>query len=206
MFLNRVTNFILLEYISNINNHNNIRHLAKWTTRRPLKVIPSDEYDEEEDVHIKRTAPVDSGKEYNQNTYKNEKVNVPFYVKPLTISKQKQTPKVTMDMLETTIDEKGNFIYTKMQNNDSRITTVLTEIKSKNDRDKKDLILLEGKRLIKDALDAHCKLEYVLFSRLKEVEYLRQSIPKIGAKLYKMPYREIQMWSNLTTSPGGHKC
>ncbi|KAJ8972548.1 hypothetical protein NQ314_000135 [Rhamnusium bicolor] len=41
---------------------------------------------------------------------------------------------------------------------------------------------------------------------MREVEYLRPSLPKLGAKLYKMPYREMQMWSDLTTNPGIMGC
>lgn len=122
--------------------------------------------------------------------------------KPLSISKTAKPKKETVDMLETTIDNDGNFIYTKMKNNDSRISSILVQVKSKKEKDKKDLILLEGKRLIKDALDAGCKLEYILFSRMDEVEYLKSSLPKLAVKLYKMPYREMQLWSDLTTSPG----
>lgn len=64
------------------------------------------------------------------------------------------------------------------------------------------MILLEGKRLIKDALEMNVKLEYLIFSRIDEVEYLRPHLPKLGCTLYKMPYREMQMWSDLSTNPG----
>lgn len=63
-------------------------------------------------------------------------------------------------------------------------------------------MLLEGKRLIIDALTAGCKLEYLLFSRKQELEFLKPFLPKTGSKIYKMPYKEMTMWSNLTTSPG----
>lgn len=63
-------------------------------------------------------------------------------------------------------------------------------------------MLLEGKRLIKEAILAGCKLQYVLFSRKSDIEDLKEHLPKTGAKLYKMPYREMQAWSELTTTPG----
>ncbi|CAG9862820.1 unnamed protein product [Phyllotreta striolata] len=184
---NRITLFIFSKNVKNANN--NTRLLSRWVSRKPVRVISSEDYNEEED------GPIIKPQEQ-------EKPLLPRNSKPLTISKRSQAPKITLDMLETTIDEAGNFIYTKMKDQDTRVTSILTQIKSQNVRDKKDLILLEGKRLIKDALDANCKLEYILFSRFKEVEYLRPSLPKVGANLYKMPYKEIQMWSNLTTSPG----
>lgn len=61
---------------------------------------------------------------------------------------------------------------------------------------------MEGKRLIKEALLAKCRLQYVLFSRKDDIEDLKHYLPKTGAKLYKMPYNEMQAWSELTTTPG----
>lgn len=61
---------------------------------------------------------------------------------------------------------------------------------------------MEGKRLIKDAIMSGCTLKYILFSRKTDLEFLKPLLPKIGINLYKMPYNEIQMWSDLTTSPG----
>lgn len=66
----------------------------------------------------------------------------------------------------------------------------------------KDLILLEGKRLIQEGLMANCKLEYLLFSKKPDLDAIRTFLPKTGSKLYKMPYKEMQMWSDLNTSPG----
>lgn len=63
-------------------------------------------------------------------------------------------------------------------------------------------MLLEGKRLIQEALLANCKLEYLLFSRKSDLDIVRHFLPKTGSKLYKMPYKEMQMWSDLNTSPG----
>lgn len=66
----------------------------------------------------------------------------------------------------------------------------------------KDLMLLEGKRLIQEGLIANCKLEYLLFSRKTDLDSLKEYLPTTGCKLYKMPYKELQMWSDLNTSPG----
>lgn len=69
-------------------------------------------------------------------------------------------------------------------------------------RKSKESILLEGKRLIKEALLAGCKLQYVLFSKKNDIEDLKEYLPKTGAKLYKLPYKEMQAWSELSTTPG----
>lgn len=214
-----------------------IRYLPRWSHRRPVRVIPAEEYDEAKDTQIRKQVISPEGYDVIKDTYiqkpliktvekeQNIKINwnksrgsslkyekekisqksSHFKTKSSNASKSlsiAKSKKETVDMLETTIDAEGNFIYTKMKDNDSRISSILVEVKSKKEKDKRDLILLEGKRLIKDALDAGCKLEYILFSRIDEIEYLRSSLPKLGAKLYKMPYREMQLWSDLTTTPG----
>lgn len=99
----------------------------------------------------------------------------------------------------TLLDSEGNVVYTKMDNHDTRITKIMSLVKTP--RKTGQLMLLEGLRLIQEALEARCHMEYLLFSRLKEVSGLRPFLPSKG-RLYKMPYREMQVWSDLTTTPG----
>lgn len=75
----------------------------------------------------------------------------------------------------------------------------MINIKTKKKREKNNLILLEGLRLIEDAIQSGAKPKVIFFSRLSDI--LPLSLPK-GVDLYKIPYRTIQLWSNLTTSPG----
>jgi len=75
----------------------------------------------------------------------------------------------------------------------------MLKIKTKKLREKNNMILLEGFRLIKDAIDAKLMPKIVFFNRVSDI--LPLSLPT-RVKLYKIPYRTIQLWSNLTTSPG----
>ncbi|ENN79583.1 hypothetical protein HUJ04_005677 [Dendroctonus ponderosae] len=97
------------------------------------------------------------------------------------------------------LDSEGNLVYTKMDNHDTRITKIMSLVKTPSKTGQ--LMLLEGLRLIREALEARCQMEYLLFSRLKEVSTLKPFLPSKG-RLYKMPYREMQVWSDLTTTPG----
>ena len=78
----------------------------------------------------------------------------------------------------------------------------MTQLKMKNCRDKKGVMLLEGKRLIREALVAGCELQYLIFSRLDDANYFKDVLPKKNCTLLKMFYRDIQVWSDLVTSPG----
>lgn len=75
----------------------------------------------------------------------------------------------------------------------------MIDVKTKKRREENGQMLLEGFRLIEDAIQAGVVPKVIFFNRLSDV--LQLSLPK-EVKLYKIPYRTIQLWSNLTTSPG----
>lgn len=191
-------------------NFQQIRHLPRWQHRRPIRVYENEEQAEKgiplkENILPEPEPEVLKTKEPSQFKIKWNRPNNVEKLKPdvpLTINSKKPKKTPTVDMLQTVIDKDGNFIYTKMANNDPRVGSLLLEIKSKKVQESNKVILLEGKRLIKDALQMKIKLEYLIFSRMDEVEYLRPYLPKLGSILYKMPYREMQMWSDLSTNPG----
>lgn len=75
----------------------------------------------------------------------------------------------------------------------------MIDVKAKKRREKNRQMLLEGSRLIEDAIRAGLVPKVIFFNRLSDI--LPLSLPT-EVKLYKIPYRTIQLWSNLTTSPG----
>ncbi|XP_069703756.1 rRNA methyltransferase 3, mitochondrial isoform X2 [Periplaneta americana] len=90
-------------------------------------------------------------------------------------------------------------VYTKLQDNDPKLSTVMLVAKSKNKKVKRNNIVLEGKRLIKDAILAGYIPQMVFFSRVKDAGDL--NLPE-GVQLFKVSYKSISLWSDLTTSPG----
>lgn len=76
----------------------------------------------------------------------------------------------------------------------------MMSVRSRKTRDRNSKIILEGARMINDAIDAGLTPEIILFSRNPDIEKL--SLPESGVKLFKAPYRAIQTWSTLVTSPG----
>lgn len=78
-------------------------------------------------------------------------------------------------------------------------SSLMIDVKTKKNRKKNNQILLEGFRLIEDAIQAGVVPKVIFFNRLSDI--LPLSLPK-EVKLYKIPYRTIQLWSTLTTSPG----
>lgn len=79
---------------------------------------------------------------------------------------------------------------------------LLVKLKSKKERQRTDKMLVEGWRLIVDGLEAKCNLQYILFSRLSDLHKIRPFLPKTGVQIYKISYKEIQLWSNVETPSG----
>ncbi|GFQ92429.1 rRNA methyltransferase 3, mitochondrial [Trichonephila clavata] len=91
--------------------------------------------------------------------------------------------------------------YEKLQKNDSRFTKTLTILKNRKLREQNGKILLEGKRLINDAIDAGIELETIYFSREKELADIRFKFQD-NVEILKVFYKTLQQWSNLVTCPG----
>ncbi|GAB6030016.1 hypothetical protein CHUAL_005707 [Chamberlinius hualienensis] len=91
--------------------------------------------------------------------------------------------------------------YIKLKDDNSMFTRLMTLSKNRKYREKNRLILLEGKILIKEALEAGVKPEAIFFSLEENIADLPLSNHK-HLKIYKVMYKQLQIWSTLTTSPG----
>lgn len=76
------------------------------------------------------------------------------------------------------------------------------DVKFRKQRERFNIVLLEGTRLIRDALLASCKPRTILFSRMSELKSVQDLLPKDNVNLYQVPYNDLQLWSSLKTSPG----
>jgi 16S rRNA (guanosine(1370)-2'-O)-methyltransferase len=63
------------------------------------------------------------------------------------------------------------------------------------------LLALEGRRLIEDALDAGLRGHSVYFSEKDTVRGI-QLPEKSTTKFFKIPYKNLKLWSTVTTCPG----
>jgi tRNA G18 (ribose-2'-O)-methylase SpoU len=83
----------------------------------------------------------------------------------------------------------------------------MINIKTKKRRQKKSSILLEGKRLIQDALNAGVKPKQIFFSQKRVLENLcipeeLRDLPVSRTIFYKAPYKMIQLFTETETSQG----
>lgn len=82
---------------------------------------------------------------------------------------------------------------------------IMINIMVKNKKKETDLFILEGKRLINDAIRCNLKIEYIFFSlkeSLKDIEQLNSLVETGQTKLIKVTYKNLQIFSSLVTSPG----
>ncbi|KAL3267785.1 hypothetical protein HHI36_006914 [Cryptolaemus montrouzieri] len=139
-------------------SYEQIRSIPRWASRVPKKVYLPEETEPLDTVlrennkpeHKKRNSfnypttfsfqgkeiAETSGNNVDNKSVRREKLET------LTLRKAKKKEE-TSDMLETIIDGEGNLVYTKMNNNDSRIAQILSNLKSDKSLKKQESILLE---------------------------------------------------------------
>lgn len=83
----------------------------------------------------------------------------------------------------------------------------MINIKTRKKRQQKSNILLEGKRLIQDALNAGVKPKQIFFSQKRVLENLclpeeLRNLPVSSTIFYKAPYKMIQLFTETKTSQG----
>lgn len=89
--------------------------------------------------------------------------------------------------------------------------TLLEKVQSRKYRSTHQVFVAEGHRIIREALQHGATPEALYFSRLKLVAALRPSPSKLTLQdvhalsdlpLFRAPYKTLQTWSSVTTSPG----
>ncbi|KAL4702543.1 hypothetical protein ACJJTC_001428 [Scirpophaga incertulas] len=186
---------------------------ARWMKRNPSKVLlpfePSSQSNLKKENIINLDAEIiDKTKDVRDTKNSSPRIEP---IKSFTPEKTKQIIAKRNEILKkrtfylskkTVFDDNNEIIYEKLKENDSRISSLLVKLKSKKDRIRLGQVLVEGWRLIMDGLESGCKLKYVIFSQKDDLDKLRPYLPKTGVLLYKIPYKEIELWSDVDTSPG----
>uniref|UniRef100_A0A8C8VN69 RNA 2-O ribose methyltransferase substrate binding domain-containing protein n=1 Tax=Pelusios castaneus TaxID=367368 RepID=A0A8C8VN69_9SAUR len=91
--------------------------------------------------------------------------------------------------------------YEKAKPGDKRLGRVVTIAKSKKFRDQHGKILLEGPRLIKDALDAGAVLQTLFFSIVENLKKLPEEKLK-KSTLVKVKFEDMKNWSDVIAPQG----
>ncbi|XP_050533752.1 rRNA methyltransferase 3, mitochondrial [Daktulosphaira vitifoliae] len=103
--------------------------------------------------------------------------------------------------------ETGFPAYVILKETSPILSQAIMEVKNRKTRQKKASILLEGKRLIQDALNIGVKPKKIFFSQKRVLEslYLPNNLRElsvIDTIFYQTPYKMMQLFSNTETSQG----
>ncbi|KAL0112561.1 hypothetical protein PUN28_012109 [Cardiocondyla obscurior] len=154
---------------------------TKWTSRKPVAIVNEDELFDSDD---------EMSRDDKQSVFKT--------LRRRSRAKTREKNEVVEKTDEIRVSSTG-IKYVALDANNKFISSLMIDIKTKKNREKSGQILLEGFRLIQDAIQAGLTPKIIFFSRISDIQLLSLSEE---VELYKIPYRTIQLWSNLTTSPG----
>lgn len=177
----------------NLKPINKYRYSTKWISRKPVSIVNEDEVYDTEDTS---TETLDT--ETVSNVGRKIRTRRKRFKKE---EKKENKLKEVENKVREIKDEAGSTIlkYKTLDADDKRINSLMIQVKTRCKKGKNQLMLLEGSRLLEDALQAGVKPKVIFFSRISDVLKLPVSQE---VELYKIPYRMIQLWSNLITSPG----
>ncbi|XP_075969411.1 rRNA methyltransferase 3, mitochondrial [Anticarsia gemmatalis] len=211
-----INRFLLQTFIRQSPARGSVRLYGRWMHRSPAKVLLPTDANSKPDLKKEKIIDLDPAiltkKESKQkdisevNSIKEEpsvSSLPPEKARQIKLRKEEKLKKQKFYLSQQKVfDDNGDVIYEKLKESDPRVSMLLVKLKSKKERLRLGQTLVEGWRLIVDGLEANCKLRYLIFSRPSDLEKVRPFLPKTGARIYKIPYKEMQLWSDVETSPG----
>lgn len=103
-------------------------------------------------------------------------------------------------------DSDLNLEFARLTLHDPLTSTLLTTVRSRKRRDKNRQIIIEGRRLITEALQCGLKMEALIFSQKDQLALVKEQVSRSqlerGTKIYKVPQHDLKTWSSLVTPPG----
>ncbi|XP_024592174.1 rRNA methyltransferase 3, mitochondrial isoform X1 [Neophocaena asiaeorientalis asiaeorientalis] len=181
-----------------------LRERACWATRQLLPVVRTWELDARRWVRALRRSPVKvvfpSGQVVERKPGPGKEPRKAAAEASPREQRLKQSRQVPPSQTPSTWEESG-LRYDKAFPGDKRLSSVMTVVKSRQFREKQGKILLEGRRLIADALKAGAVPKVFFFSRLEYIKEL--PIEKLkGVSLIKVKFEDVKDWSDLVTPQG----
>ncbi|XP_043334603.1 rRNA methyltransferase 3, mitochondrial isoform X1 [Cervus elaphus] len=175
-----------------------------WATRPLLPVVQAWDLDARRWVRALRRSPVKvlfpSGEVVGRKLDPGKQPRKAAAEASPREQRQKQQIQGPASQTLSTWEESG-LRYDKAFPGDKRLSSVMTIVKSRPFREKQGKILLEGRRLIADALKAGAVPKVFFFSRLEYIKEL--PIEKLkGVSLIKVKFEDIKDWSDLVTPQG----
>ncbi|KAJ3590061.1 hypothetical protein NHX12_008018 [Muraenolepis orangiensis] len=123
------------------------------------------------------------------------------FTTPAAIVPRNVSPVSDKSNITSSKDQVGGRSFERASPGDKRLARVVSITQSRTFREQQGKILLEGKRLICDALEAGANPQMVFFSRVEKLCELPLDKLK-RATLVKVKFEEIKIWSDLVAPQG----
>ncbi|EDW18950.1 rRNA methyltransferase 3, mitochondrial [Drosophila mojavensis] len=125
---------------------------------------------------------------------------------PAPVKKTAPVPPVKRAPTPLIKDSELNLEFLRLTLQDPLMSTLLTEVRSRKRHDKNKQIIVEGRRLIQEALQSGLKMLSLFFSQKDQLALLRDQVAQAqqeqNTKIYKVPQHDLKTWSSLVTPPG----
>ena len=98
------------------------------------------------------------------------------------------------------VKKKGEITITKLKKEDKKLAQLITLLRSRKKKELDNQIIVEGNRLIAEAIQAHIKLNKLIFSdamKLVEITNVMSKKAKEGVEFIKVPQSELSLYSVL---------
>lgn len=92
--------------------------------------------------------------------------------------------------------------YLNLDRDDPLLNKIMLKVHSKKEKSEDRRLLLEGRRLIIEAIQCGLTLETLIFSKIEQVKLISDELKLTKAKLIKVANHNLKLWSQVTTSPG----
>lgn len=185
------------------------RRYVRGLRRTPVKVLfPDDNKSRIDNVPQNQTGLHGNNKRSFEKKHTEHNVNTGFakaevvktYEKSL-FENYKNSSGNTTSTWEKTKDQIGGLSFERAFPGDKRLARVVSVARSRTFREHQGKILLEGRRLICDALEAGANPQMVFFSTVERLRELPLDKLK-RATLIKVKFEDIKIWSDLVAPQG----
>lgn len=126
-----------------------------------------------------------------------------FYASVSGVQHQKAQLKEKPKKVEI-LHEKYGVKYTKLDIHDKELDQMMTTIHSRKKQIKDELVVVEGRQLVCEAVQNYMKLNHLLFANIKNAEPVLDILGKSAesVNLLRVPREDLSIYSILTTCPG----
>ncbi|KAI5611147.1 rRNA methyltransferase 3A, mitochondrial [Silurus asotus] len=185
----------------------NPRRFIRGLRRRPVAVIyPGDEHET-----LIKAAQQNKQRKYQSDPEKDKtrtnKTDGRRLKEETSDSGQHGAGRSTGNLTRVTVESRGvrqqlgGLRFDKALPGDKRLAKLVSIARSKSFREQECKVVLEGKRLICDALAAGATPQVLFFSRVERLQEL--PLEKLGqASLVKVKFEDMKIWSDLVTPQG----